>query len=467
MPGKSNKGGERLLKLKGNVWWFRQQVPKNARHGAGGKSWVLVNLHTSDAVEAKRRRDEIEAATRLQFRQIAAGRRTTLELPGWKPVKGSLSPADRGALSRAALEFAADDEEAGLIVYAAEAERDNLRPAQRQAFDDAFVGREDVDQHLEDYLAKADLAPKTVNERRGLVGRFATWCRAKGIKLDRVDKRMAGRYVSEVIDPMHPATQTKHLTALRSYWKFLAQRGQVTLPPGESAKAGWPWNDQQMERNGKRVERGAKEERERLFTDGEVKTLLYAPLPVRNKWVATLREATKIGLLSGMRLAEILTLWVEEVHDEGDGAGLVFDIQQGKTDAAARKVPVHPDLMEIVHRRLKGKGEKEWLFHECANLRDPGDTLGKGFGRFRKSLGVHEKREGIRRSLVNFHSTRRWFATKASRAGIRDAVIKDVVGHVPDKKDVTRAAYIASSSGEQMRACVESVKVPARQELSR
>lgn len=461
MAGKSNKGGERLLKLKGNVWWFRQQVPSGARFGTGGKAWLMVNLRTSDAVEAKRRRDELEAATRLQFKQIAAGRRSNLDLPGWTPAVAELSPTVRGALSRAALDVTSDAEEADLIAFAAEAERDSLRPSQRPAFDDAFVGREDVDLHLEEYLAKAGLAPKTVNERRGLVGRFAAWCRTKGVKLDRVDKRMAGRYVSEVIDLMHAATQTKHLTALRSYWGFLAQRGHVTLPPGEAAETGWPWNNMQLRKRGKRVERGARDEGERPFNDDEVKALLYAPLPVRNKSDATIRDALKISLLSGMRLAEVLTLWVEEVRDVGDGAGLVFDIQQGKTQAAARKVPVHPDLQEIVQRRSNGKNGKDWLFHECAKMRDAGDTVGKSFIRFRKALGVDEKRDGVRRSLVNFHSARRWFATKADRAGARDAVIKDVLGHVPDKKDTTRASYIATSSGEQMRACVEAVKLPA------
>ena len=453
MAGKSSKGGERLLTLRGNVWWFRQQVPKACRLVIG-RPWLLVNLRTPDVIEAKRKRDELEAATRMQFRQIADGRREALTLPGWSPPEVPLTASARGALSREAVALALDEEEADLISFAAEEERDRLRPSQRQAFDDAFMGRVEIDHHLEDFLSKGGLAPKTINERRGLIGRFARWCRERGVKLDRIDRRTAGRYVSEVLDPMHPVTAGKHLSALRGYWTFLAQRGLIDLPPGASPKAGWPWNDQQMKKTGKRVERGAKAEAERPFTDDEVRRLLYAPLPVRNRWDEVLRDATKISLLSGMRLAEVLTLWVEEVHDG------VFDIQQGKTAAAARKVPVHPDLRELIQRRTKGKDGKAWLFHECAKMRDPGDTLGKSFGRFRKALGVHEEREGVRRSLVNFHSARRWFATTADRAGVQEAVIKDVMGHEPDKSNVTRRAYIARSSEGQMRECVEAVKLP-------
>jgi integrase len=209
------------------------------------------------------------------------------------------------------------------------------------------------------------------------------------------------------------------------------------------------------------VERGAKEEAERPFTDDEVQRLLLAPFPMRPEWEDLMRDALKISLLSGMRQAEVLTLWVEEVHeDEDEEAGLVFDIQQGKTEAAARRVPVHPDLREIVERRTKGKDGKAWLFHECVSLPNPGDTYGKRFRRWREAVGVDDQREGVRRSLVNFHSARRWFATAADRAGVREAVIKDVMGHVPDKANVTRRSYIAKSSGAQMRECVEAVKLP-------
>jgi integrase len=165
-------------------------------------------------------------------------------------------------------------------------------------------------------------------------------------------------------------------------------------------------------------------------------------------------DALRISLLSGMRMAEVLTLWVEEAHDG------VFDIKQGKTTAAARKVPIHPDLKEIVERRTEGKQPKDWLFHELALERDPGDTFGKRFNRYRKHLKVDDVRPGKRRSLVNFHSARRWFVTEARHAGQPLDTIKDVVGHAPDKKDITFGVYTKGASEGQLRACVEAVKLP-------
>jgi integrase len=460
MAGRSSKGAERLLSLRGNTWWFRRAVGKDCRHATGGKAFLLVNLHTADTGKAKRLRDELEALTTLQFREIKTGRRAHLELPGRAATAETAAPAYRGALSRSALQDATDEDEQALIRDAAEDERDSLKPSQRRAFEDAYAGRVEIDHHLVDYLQKADLAPKTAAERRGLVGRFAQWCRDKGKTLDRVDRRLAGQYVSEVIDPMHPATQHKHLTALRGYWGFLSQRGLVDLPTGAEVGDGWPWKGQLVNRRGKRVSRGDRKEQERPFRDAEVSKLLETPFPLRPEWRDLMTDVLRVSLLSGMRQAEVLTLWVEEVREGEGGLGLVFDIQQGKTEAAARRVPVHPELIEMVQRRLKGKQGSNWLFHEVASLANPGDTYGKRFRRWREAVGVDDQREGVRRSLVNFHSARRWFATAADRAGVREAVIKDVVGHRPDQSNVTRRAYIARASESQMRECVEAVRLP-------
>jgi integrase len=468
------KQTDRLLDLRGMTWWFKRDIPAKLRPALADpltgqqKATYLVNLKTGDVRKARQLRDELETETDKLFREIREGK---------VPSSAQMAAHERGILAREAIEAAAeidqnDPDGFGPLEaarWAAEATADSFREgADRKAFLDALHGRTAVGDHLEAYLAAADFAPKTRNERRGNIGQFVKWVTARKpvLTLDQIDRKQAGKYVSEVIDMMHPQTQKKHLAALRGYWRWLAARGHVELPTTTQRDAGWPWDGQQVQRNGKRVERGSKDD-ERPFTDAEINALLYAPCPegTNQDHANQIKDALRISLLSGMRMAEVLTLWVEEVRNGPEGAGLVFDIQQGKTDAAARPVPVHPDLEEIVQRRLRdGSGHdkrgKDWLFHELANERDPGDTFGKRFRRYRLALGVDDKREGKRRSLVNFHSARRWFATAADRAGQQEAVIKDVVGHVPDKKNVTRSAYIAASSGAQRRACVDAVRLP-------
>jgi len=464
MAVKSNRS-ERLLTLKGNVWWFRKGVPAGIRRVIGGPEYYMINLQTSSITEAKKLRDKLDASIRVQFDEVRDGRRRALEdfhvgeegsTPRRPPEIHTATL--RGEINRIAMAEAEDSDELGLIIEAAEAEADAMCPAQREAFEKALEGKVEIEKHLEDYLSKAELAPKTTAERRGHIMKLARWCSAKRKTLDQIDRREAGRYVADELDPMHPVTQGKHLTALRQYWIYLARRGLVQLPVGETVKTGWPWNDQQIEKKGKRVERGAQKAVERPFTDTEVVTLLQSPFPLTSSFKAPMHDILRTSLLSGMRQAEIITLWAEEIVERDDG--LWFNIQQGKTDAAARMVPVHTTLAPMIRARLANKKAQDMLFHELADRGNPSDTYGKRFKNWREALGVDDKREGVRRSLVNFHSARRWFATKARHAGQTKDIIADVIGHRPDKQDVTFGRYARGASEGQLRACVEAVRFP-------
>ena len=471
MAGRSRNAGRRLLQLRHNLWRFRRAIPEVCQAALQPRgAWWTESLKTSDLAAAQKMRDALERETSATFEAIRAGT--------WAGPK-TLDAREQGQLYRAAIiaaeendvgdEWSADFGPLANTLWAAEATAEALQSDhEREAFAAGLQGKEPVGAHLEAYLRGSDYATKTLAERRGNIGRFAKWAAAQrpALTLDLIDRKKAGRYVSDVIDPMHPQTQKKHFAGLRGYWSWLASRGHITLPPAVLTGSGWPWDGQQAPKTGKRAERSDKE-KERSFEDDEVKALLNPlALPEFNAdHAAQIREVLRFSLLSGMRLGEVVKMWAGDVREGSEGAGLVFDIQEGKTDAAPRPVPVHPGLLEMVRKRLKdAKGKDKagevWLFHELQNLRDAGDTFGKRFNRYRKALGVDDKREGKRRSLVNFHSARRWFATAADRAGQSDGVIKDSIGHVPDKENVTRRSYIRRSSGAQMRACVEAVRLP-------
>ncbi|WP_342070959.1 tyrosine-type recombinase/integrase [Yoonia algicola] len=465
MVVKSNRS-EHLLTLKGNRWWFRQGIPKPVHRVTGGPSFIMINLETSDIREAKRRRDDIEAFTRTQFRDVRDGLRGAFELPDWFPSAQpsgrpmGLSGAARGAIIRAAMDGAEDDDEKLMIVRAAEAEADRMKPAQRKAFEDAMSGQVKIEHHLQDHLKTAGLAPKTEAERRGIVMMLARWCSAVGLTLDQIDRKRAGQYVAEVLEEKHAKTRAKHISFLRQYWIFMARRGHVRLPQGEAITSGWPWNDQLIETKGKRVERGARKAEERPFTDTEVSTLMNSTFPLKEAWEGVMKDVFLVALLSGMRQAEIVTLWVEEVVEEN--GHLSFNLQQGKNASAARKVPAHSSLVSMVRERLKGKAGQDPLFHELAGMGNPSDTYGKRFKRWREALDVADVQEDTRRSLVNFHSARRWFTIKARHAEQPKETIADVIGHTPDKQDVTFGVYAREASEGQRRACVEAVRLPLR-----
>ena len=126
---------------------------------------------------------------------------------------------------------------------------------------------------------------------------------------------------------------------------------------------------------------------------------------------------------------------------------------------------MHPDLAEIALRRSAGKRDNDPLFPEwpapkkAGSMRERSFKASNAFTEYRRLCGVEEKLEGKRRSLVNFHSFRRWFITKAERAGKDKDLIAAIVGH--KRSGITLSRY---SEGPEMRAarrCVAAVRLPA------
>lgn len=467
MATKRRSLAKRHLVLKGRKYWFTRDIPEAIRSHFGGRTAYLVNLETGDVNAAMARRDEIVAETNKLFRAAREGRPfkgsedaisdlanawvKELEVSRADPLTWTAAISNRHVAHVSEEELlTADDFTEDHADYIGR--RHGLKAKSR--FMDIVHGRVDVDHYVEDFLKEARLAPKTTDERRSLIRRFSNWAKLKGFSLSDVDRAKAGRYFSEAIAPLNERTARKHHGSVKLYWDYLIARGHVG---GAN-----PWEGQRMPDRGRRVERGGKAE-ERPFTEEEIQTLLYSAYPrgMREAFEAQIHDAIRIAALSGLRLAELVTLWVEECPIDEAGMGF-FDIRQGKTAAAARRVPMHPDVVEIVKRRKKGKKPQDWLFHELADERNAGDVFGKRFANYREKLGVDDKRPGQRRSLVNFHSFRRWFVTEAERAGIPESTISSVVGHEEGRRSVTLGVYSGGPAWQQLEACVNAISLPHR-----
>ena len=238
--------------------------------------------------------------------------------------------------------------------------------AQAQAFGGIATGRATplrlyVDQWLaEGALRGAPLKERTKAERRRAVDKLAEWMvRTKiAATVEAVTRRVAGRYVSDELIPSgrDPVTLGKSVRSLSSYWAWLQKRGRL---PEEARN---PWSGQAPQKRADDLDLG----NERAFTDGEVVRLLASPPN------DTLADFMLVGALTGMRREEIGQL---QVADCADG---VFIIQRGKTAAARRRVPIHPDLADIVNRRSRGKPATAYLFHELASKNvERTDPIGK------------------------------------------------------------------------------------------
>jgi integrase len=261
--------------------------------------------------------------------------------------------------------------------------------------------------------------------------------------IEAFTRKAAGRYVSALLGRLKDrGTVGKRLWSLSSLWRWLLAKGYAEENP---------WRGQGIGQGG-RSDRD--KEPERAFTDAELAKLLVGTSD------RTLRDLMHLAALSGMRLEEMALL---EVRDVDLSARTMTVREDPKTPAARRAVPIHSVVLSMVTARLSGKPASGFVFHELGDApkegRERSMAISKRFGTYRRSVGVDERREGQRRSLVNFHSFRRWFVTKAEQAGQPEPTIRSVVGH--QRAGITLGLYSAGPSLEQRRTCIEAVRLPA------
>lgn len=447
--------GSRYLVLKGRTWWFHRAIPKSIQAAFGGKKTLTVNLETSDYRVAQNRRDAAFADSERQFHaartnptQLSPRERITEWGLSWAAELRSYH-ADPFAWAAKALGENVEDLEVEELISpdmildeeAERIEREHGRQ-ERNRFLSLVHGAAPIDQHLEAHLSECGLSARAIQERRTAVRRVLDW--APELTLSTLNRAKAGRYISEVLATGHPKTANKAISNIRRYWTWLEARGHV---------ADNPWRGQHVD--GRRVSKNT--EPERAFTNAEMHLLLTSDWPVgmRPGGETTLRDAMRIAALSGMRIEEICQLTVSDCRDNA------FNIRRSKTKAGIRRVPIHSGLEEIVCRRSASKRGQEYLLDELRRDadRERSAPLSKRFTRYRKAVGIDERQEGQRRSLVNFHSFRRWFITEAERAGQPPHIIEAVVGH--RRQGMSLGVYSGGPSvHDQMRTCVEAVLLP-------
>jgi integrase len=176
------------------------------------------------------------------------------------------------------------------------------------------------------------------------------------------------------------------------------------------------------------------------YTDEQLVQLLTAAEPV-------LRSLILIGCHSGMRIEEICSLKPEHIRNG------VFTVLEGKTDAAARLVPIHNRIQPIVDR-IAGP---TWLYEglQMDRFGDRSPVYQRNFSRLKKSLGFTR--------AYDFHSTRRSLITCLERAGVPELEAGRSVGH--KVKTITYGLYSSGSTVEKLRPIINRAHYDIPQHL--
>jgi integrase len=429
------RGQNYNLERRRSTWYVWIDVPPSLRSIIGRRRLRKTTGTTDEALARLRRgailtelKTRIEAARKVNPNSPEAN--ITAKALEWrKEIEGTLDTVKRHDLRY-------------LAVDAAEAieKSDGFEAA--KSFHDIATGKgTPLNLFLEEWLQEKRYGARQAADYRRFVERLGEWLRGAGLveTLETVTDRVASAFKSKalVAAGLNPKTANKIMSGLRSYWTWLGRQGHASLNP---------WLGKSLPKL-----EVPSDEKERAFTDNETQ-LLFSGTPDQ-----TLSDAMMISALSGMRLDEIFQLKVKHCIQ---GVFKVSHGTIGKTKAAERRVPIHSGLKAIIKRLSAGRDGDDYLMAEDSSGwgKSRSMAVSKRFITYRKGRGVDEVIEGKRRSLVNFHSFRRWFITKADQAGCRKEDIERVVGH--KVQGMSLGLYSGGITLEQARVVVESVALP-------
>ncbi|MET4689194.1 DUF6538 domain-containing protein [Sinorhizobium fredii] len=303
--------------------------------------------------------------------------------------------------------------------------------------------RTPIDFHHAKYMSMSQVKARTAADDRRAIKYLKEWCESNGVSphLQTVTKREAVRFCDDLpglVGKSDPATLNKYISRLSVYWTWLEGRHEVDINI---------WRGRRLKKPLQTTD-----QKERPFTETEMKALLLGSAD------QAMHDLMRIGALTGARLDAIVCLKVKDCQNS------TFVFKPQKKEPGPRLCPIHPGLVEIVGRRTANKAEDDDIFPEwpgvkkATSLRERSFKTSNQFTEYRRRVGVDDQKEGKRRSLVNFHSFRRWFATKAEQAGQPEGIISAVIGH--KRNGITLGVYSAGPLLEQARQCVEAVRLP-------
>ncbi|WP_313135251.1 tyrosine-type recombinase/integrase [Stutzerimonas nitrititolerans] len=260
------------------------------------------------------------------------------------------------------------------------------------------------------HLERKGTAAKTVDQVCRRVALFSSYLGKHGhpLTFDTVTA-----YLDQLTDkagnPLTAKTKKQHVWSCSMYWKWACKydadwreqyKGQPSpfadhdLPviKGESA----PWE---------------------AFTKEDVEKLHALALEKKDQPLADL---IAVGAYTGARLEEIGRIHRDNITFK-DGVPISFHIEQAKTTAGEREVPIHHKIAGLVQSLLDASPDGYLLpggNNKYGNRLDP---LSKRFGRLKTAAGFDKQ--------FVFHSIRKTAITLVHQAGADVAVMPGLFGH--------------------------------------
>ena len=269
------------------------------------------------------------------------------------------------------------------------------------------------------------------------------FARTQPIDLDvrKVDRRMAGQFVSEVLLKSSASQRTvnRKIASLSSMWQWLIKRGFVVENP---------WRGQGSFAYGRNLSQA-----KRAYTADELDMLLTADSVklMGKRYGTVISDLMRVGLLTGCRISELCEMRLNDVLVEQQAVRIVV----GKTENARRIIPVHKLIWPIVQQRYR-TSDDGWLF---SGLTPSGPDRKRSWIVVKRYSPFRQKVLGPSKQ-IDFHSFRRCFATYLERASthttsVNSSVIAELMGHT--KPTLALSVYSSGLIPQQLRAAIDSL----------
>ena len=434
------------------VYYAQLRVPKDAQEVIG-KTAFRKTLQTRDKLEAQQRaipliqqwKAEIEVARLPQADRLnsqLSALRTSLSDLEKELTKPSLPKARKAELED--LKFTTESiiQEDILAAYKAKdaEELSDSQLIEAQASYMLATGQstpflEYLDAYLEDSQVEnktkqmkrtqitdyAAMAPLTSDARHDTVRMF--------IKALSKDRGLANKTIK------------LHLSSLAVYFEYL--RVEVGAVPQDRIN---PFKGQKLPEVNRK-------------TAAKIKRMAFAVEDIRRLEAELRKKATSnkasdqdrvlydvftFAIYTGARREEIGQLKVNSVTNG------VIVIEDAKSSAGNRSVPLHSKLIPLVERLTAGAKANDYLFRKltAAQYGQRTDAIGKRFGRTKTALGYDER--------YVFHSLRKTVATQLEQAGILENVASDILGH-EKAATLSYGLYSTGTSIDQMKFALEAI----------
>jgi integrase len=308
---------------------------------------------------------------------------------------------------------------------------DNLREHPSQSYAEELLSRVQgdwtpTDGFVEDWIGQSEFQPKTADEARSNLKLFCDKFRF----FETVGKDDLKDWVDELSASLHVTTVKKKIGFVRGYWQFCVDNGHTKAQAPQAGLVKKPTKGKAVIAVKMRTKRKpwAVEDYHRLLAARPDDTLL--------------NDLIRLGAHTGARREELCAMKLEQVKSDR------FIVEDAKTEAGWREIPIHKDIKQLVSRLLEESTDGYLLSGLSENkYSNRGSGIGHRFSRLKTKLGYPKTQV--------FHSFRNTLAFMMRDAGVLENHAALIIGH--DLDSMTYGVYGKDISFAKKVEIMESI----------